>query len=237
MIPPLPLVPSPAAPPSPSLSRIAAAESTLIEEWKVIQVKLDKIGEFKFHVKNWAFTLTLAIIVGGVSAGAAAWAVAVAAMAPALAFWGLEKKQDNLVQVFGGRAKVLEVVARRNAELREDILVQKGFVLPSSEPLFLAHIATLADNEEPGGSWLKADARAYLLMLLIAIGGGLAAHFRIPQPKQNVAGELTIKFAPGPIPENPFSNGPTADPAAHLRDLSTGKASADLYDANGNRLP
>ena len=203
----------------------------------MIQVKLDKIGEFKFQVKNWAFTLTLAIILGGITAGASGWAVGAAAIVPALAFWGLEKKQDRLVEVFGGRAKLLEVVARRNAELRQDILVQKGRMLPSSEPLFLAHVATNEDSEERRGPWLKADARAYLLMLLIAIGGGLTEHFRTKEPKHEVGGGLMIQFAPGTLPNNPFGGQRAYDPAAHLRDLQHGEPPTVCYDANGNRLP
>src|SRR4051812_40025904 len=94
----------------PSLDELDLCESSVVEEYKIIQGKLDKIGEFRFHVKNWTFTLTLAVLAAGITTRTPWWSLLGPALIPTIAFWSLERRQDRHSRILGRRAKLLEAM-------------------------------------------------------------------------------------------------------------------------------
>ncbi len=92
-------------------SELAAA---MLEEWKVIQTKIDKIGEFRFHIKNWAVTVAVAFIVGAYVTNSPP-SLIMAVLLPTWAFFLVEKRQEKILSVLVTRAERLERAMQRLA--------------------------------------------------------------------------------------------------------------------------
>jgi hypothetical protein len=86
----------------------------MLEEWKVVQTKIDKIGEFRFHVKNWAVTVAVAFIVGAYVTNAPPYLI-FAALVPTWAFFLVENRQEKILYVLMTRAERLERAMERLA--------------------------------------------------------------------------------------------------------------------------
>ena len=79
----------------------------LWEEYKLIQAKIDKIGEFQFKVKSWSATLLGAVLFGG--AATSRFPVALfCALILTIMFHLSERRQRQLSQRLGRRASALE---------------------------------------------------------------------------------------------------------------------------------
>jgi Flp pilus assembly protein TadB len=95
----------------PHAKDLAAA---MLEEWKILQAKVDKIGEFRFHIKNWAVTVAVAFIIGVYVTYALPWLV-LAALVPTWAFFLVENRQQKILHVLMTRAERLELAMQRLA--------------------------------------------------------------------------------------------------------------------------
>ena len=113
-------------------------ETCIIEEWKVIQLKLDKIGEFKFNIKNWSMTLTIAYLGGIIAAKASGWCAFAAILFPII-FWVVEERQKLIQGFLVERIIVLEYsFAKLNAEYKtQDQLDYQKATFASGLPLGL----------------------------------------------------------------------------------------------------
>lgn len=112
----------------------------LMDEWKVLQDKMDKIGSFGFTIKGWSVT---AVIAGTAAANASSSLVAVLMISVGLAFmmgffcW-FEFKQVRLSRLFGDRARKLEASFK---------LLDSGRLKAASPPIavpYTAHEIALA---------------------------------------------------------------------------------------------
>jgi hypothetical protein len=217
----------------PDITDLTACEGSIVEEYKLLQGKIDKIGEFKYHIKNWGFTLTLAILAGGLAAGLEGWVLFVAAIAPAAAFCGLEWGQDRLINTFGGRAKELEGISVKLADMRARILLRDGKEIPAMAAFGIAQAVTAS----PAPFWLKPNTFAYLIMIGLAAAASFGGHFNKQSAKQNISGSLSVDVLTWTrsetLPPLPKWN-LVAPPLWHA---NVTDCDGVKHDANGNILP
>jgi hypothetical protein len=93
--------------------------SLLLEEYKLLQDKIDKIGAFRFTIKGWAVTATVGALVAiasgkGFSPSASSFAIDVLL----LFFFFFEREQVNLGWVFNNRVRQIEVQFDRRRRAR-----------------------------------------------------------------------------------------------------------------------
>lgn len=83
-----------------------------LEEYKILQGKIDKIGEFHFKIKEWSITIVLAFVLGTRAFQAPAPYLLIL-LPVILVLWLLEKQQTVLQRRFGARALLLEQLIRK----------------------------------------------------------------------------------------------------------------------------
>ena len=103
----------------------------LWDEYKVLQEKLDKIGDYRFRVKTWFVTVLAGLLFAGSAVGSN-WATAVAALLVTLAFVIMEYHHVHWQRALQGRAYDIEQllysrgvhdkVKRRSPQIVEAIL-------------------------------------------------------------------------------------------------------------------
>lgn len=80
-----------------------------LEEYKIIQTKIDNLGANQFKVKTWSVSLTLGALVGGKFYGLDFWIYLIAVLIPSV-FYLLERKLELEVKRLGERAKLIEIL-------------------------------------------------------------------------------------------------------------------------------
>ncbi len=83
------------------------------KEYEILQDKIDKIGAFRFQIKNWVVVVVSTAATSGYYAKVPWW-VFPCYLLVVFAFWLFEMKQKGFQDAFGNRAKALEAVLRRN---------------------------------------------------------------------------------------------------------------------------
>lgn len=203
---------------APTLSDIACSEGQLVEEYKLLQGKLDKIGEFKFHVKNWAFTLTLGILVGGFASKLPILSVFFSAVVPSAAFWLLDRRQDRLSDTYAKRAIYLEEVARRNLKAK-DASLGAGLPAHSIQSFGIAQ-AILHSNRRRKRPRIRTDNWVYLLLVVLCGIACFGASKRDKDKTQQVAGRLSVELST----PSPTSSPLTTNVASPVSSSSAGPA-------------
>jgi hypothetical protein len=77
------------------------------DEYKLLQDKLDKLGDFRFRVKGWAISLGSVLTVGG-AAARAGWAALVATLAMLGVFLWMEIYYTRVHSAVGRRLRIVE---------------------------------------------------------------------------------------------------------------------------------
>jgi len=93
--------------------------ATFLEEYKIIQSKIDKIGEFKFKVKGWSITLVVGLI-ASIYANKVGYNLFPVILAIPLLFQILEHEQDEYSTALGNRAMALEKIIDRLSFTRDE---------------------------------------------------------------------------------------------------------------------
>jgi hypothetical protein len=91
----------------PEAEQLEAGLVRLWEEYKLIQEKIDKIGEYQFKVKSWSATLLGALLFGGAATSRILLALP-CAFVVAVVFHLSERRQRLLSQRLGRRAFAIE---------------------------------------------------------------------------------------------------------------------------------
>lgn len=128
------------------------------EEYKVIQEKIDRIGDFRFRLRSWVIALVVAAV-GAARPAAVPPVVFVLGFVVIVAFYMLETAQLRWANALGNRAGVLE------AELRA------SYGAPGIVGA-LAFASRLTHRRPVVGAFLRADGRIFygLLCVLVAVG-------------------------------------------------------------------
>lgn len=85
------------------------------DEFRLIQDKLDHIGDFRFRVRGWVITLVTALFTAGLTREIP-WHVYLLAELPVLGFHFMERAQSIWQSVLVTRASILEEHLRSHAE-------------------------------------------------------------------------------------------------------------------------
>lgn len=101
--------------------------TTFLEEYKVIQSKIDKIGEFKFRIKGWSITLVIGLIASVYANKVSADILLVALFLP-FPFQCLEIEQDQYTIALGNRAMLLEKIMDRLTFVRDESINKKNAI-------------------------------------------------------------------------------------------------------------
>jgi hypothetical protein len=83
----------------------------LWEEFKLVQDKIDRIGDFHFRVRTWAITLVSAVVVGGF-ANKLGWYLYLLSCLPVMSFQLIDRAQTGWQRGLIGRAATLETELR-----------------------------------------------------------------------------------------------------------------------------
>src|ERR1041384_5656276 len=87
----------------------------LVEEYKILQSKIDKIGEDRFKVRTWSVTVTMGLLLGAKISATFSPATLIFALLTVSIFHLVEHKQRGLGRKLGDRALKLEALIRRTA--------------------------------------------------------------------------------------------------------------------------
>jgi len=84
-------------------------QDSLKEEYKIIQEKIDKIGDFKFKIRGWYISIQSAVIVA-LATGKIEMPILIILLMISiiLLFQLLEKEQEEISRALGERAKIVE---------------------------------------------------------------------------------------------------------------------------------
>ena len=88
----------------------------LLEEYKLLQSKIDKIGEDRFKVRTWSVTLTMGLLLGAKISSVLSPAALSFAFLTVIMFHLVEHKQRGLGKKLGDRALKLEALIRNRAQ-------------------------------------------------------------------------------------------------------------------------
>lgn len=88
----------------------------LLEEYKLLQSKIDKIGEDRFKVRTWSVTLTMGLLLGAKISSTLSPAALSFAFLTVIMFHLVEHKQRGLGRKLGDRALKLEALIRNRAQ-------------------------------------------------------------------------------------------------------------------------
>ena len=81
----------------------------LLDEYKILQDKIDKIGAFRFTIKGWSITVLVAVVFAGSATNVKPlWALAVCAIAVLVGLFLYEWQQTILRYCFGQRCVLIE---------------------------------------------------------------------------------------------------------------------------------
>jgi len=86
----------------------------LVDEYKILQDKIDKIGAFRFTIKGWSITVIIASIFAGSATRTvprSLWAISLIFFL--VVFFFYERQQTNLRYRFGQRVLTIEAVLSR----------------------------------------------------------------------------------------------------------------------------
>jgi hypothetical protein len=134
------------------------------EEYKILQDKIDSIGDFRFRVKGWTVTLIVGFILGGFATSLPSFAFLLGLLI-VFGFHSLELHYVNLQRVYVSRISKLEHRLRKRPDPLEN---KPHFPVPG-----LFRIVTL--NKKRPKSWfkkyivLKAHNIYYLILYLIIV--------------------------------------------------------------------
>jgi hypothetical protein len=86
----------------------------LVNEYKILQDKLDKIGAFRFTIKGWSITLVFGVIFAGATKSVPPFIWAICLILFLAAFYFFEREQVKWGQIFGDRVlKIERVISSR----------------------------------------------------------------------------------------------------------------------------
>ena len=195
----------------------------LLDEYKILQDKIDKIGAFRFTIKGWSITVLVAVVFAGSATNVKPlWALAVCAIAVLVGLFLYEWQQTILRYCFGQRCVLIEeqithllraAVKRNGSESLASIIVSLQYI-----PGIGRHVAKLTKvrrrlsrRERFWRRLTAADAPFYFgLIVLIALFSFLARN-NDPRDKPDTK-SVTIEQNNVAIVSNASQAGPHPHP-------------------------
>lgn len=162
------------------------------DEYRMLQDKIDKIGEFRFTIKGWSVT---AVIAGTITTSGKGLAIACAISSGLLAmilfFLLLEYEQVKHSRLYGERAARLEDVFRRIAYGKGEDMFRSVPVPYTAHDLVLAALQKKAkgrrgNSEERKGAGLwrvvgTLHVWFYIVLMVLSMGPLAAQHKQVAE--------------------------------------------------------
>jgi hypothetical protein len=166
---------------SPGTDAIGDFVDRLMDEYKILQDKIDKIGAFRFTIKGWSITIIIAsVFAGSTTKTAPRWLWAISLFVFLIVFFFYEKQQTDLRRRFGRRVLAIEFVVSRllknltNASSNPSI--ESSFLTLHFVPGIGHDAGTRTERRQPTTgprtywrSCVDADIAFYLALLVVVL--------------------------------------------------------------------
>ncbi|HXM22643.1 MAG TPA: hypothetical protein VN948_15405 [Terriglobales bacterium] len=189
--------------------------SRLLEEYKILQDKIDKIGGFRFTIKGWSITVIIAsIFAGSATKAVPRWLWAISLVVFLAVFFIYERQQTNYRYRFAQRSLLIEDVLsrllRNLAKKANSEPVRSSFVILHFVPGIGRHLRDKPRQPGPRKrrtfwqSCWEADVVFYIAQAAVVL---LFLVFAPAQPESRGQGDIGIvingKMENGPPIEAP----------------------------------
>jgi hypothetical protein len=146
----------------------------LVDEYKILQDKIDKIGAFRFMIKGWSITVIIAALFAGTTTNAVRPLLWLLCLFVVLAlFCYVEKTQTDLSHYFGERTISIETVVSRILRKSARSSGNNAFVLLRWVPGIAHHLGRQHPKREgPRSRWQSlrdADIYFYLIQAVVVL--------------------------------------------------------------------
>jgi len=151
----------------------------LVEEYKILQDKIDKIGAFRFTIKGWSITIIIAsIFAGSATKAVPKWLWGISLVVFLIVFFFFEKQQTDLSHRFGQRVLAIEGVLSRllrnlaNTSNSQSVLT--SFLTLHFVPGIGHHLRSHAGRQRAPGrrawqSYVDADVWFYVIQFVAVV--------------------------------------------------------------------
>lgn len=95
-----------------SLKESEPKDNLLLEEYKLLQAKIDKASDYRFTVRGWSATIILGLLLGSSAASAPSY-ILLFAVPVVVLFWLMEEQQNDIQNTLQKRALGLERVLQK----------------------------------------------------------------------------------------------------------------------------
>jgi hypothetical protein len=152
----------------------------LLTEYKILQDKLDKIGSFRFTIKGWSVTVTVASLAAATATNSSAFA-AVLPLLIVLVFFLLEWRQHSLSAIYSDRLLDIETALARHRSGTLPDLSSIRFI-----PGIANSVTRVALRKRNLVPWKKvksdSDYLIYVIQVVVILAVAGIQFFRAPSP-------------------------------------------------------
>jgi hypothetical protein len=189
-------------------------DDPLLEEYKILQSKIDKLGDNRFIIKGWSATIVIGLALGATAASVPPFMI-LFGIPVVFMFWLMELNQSNLQKALGRRAHDLEYASRPAGGV--DYRMIRSLGKPLGPVPGVATVVMRADTGATGMRWLAvqlSDNLFYWMQALLLLAVFLAYSF---VPKQSSSTIYNVHYgvdsAPQPGPPSAPAGPGTKQPA------------------------
>lgn len=187
------------------------------KEYEILQGKIDKIGAFRFQIKNWVVVIVSTAAISGFYAKLPWWVFPFYLLVVG-AFWAFEMKQKGFQDAYSNRAKYLEKILRRNNKYvfspkrrRKYSKIKK---LKELEPMSLGEALYINEMHiKRNTCWnllMKFSHHSfYVIVALIVLAICVAAHKRPKESPQKVEFSTPLEVIENENENEGSKEGPT----------------------------
>jgi hypothetical protein len=177
--------------------------SRLVDEYKILQDKIDKIGAFRFTIKGWSITVLIAsIFAGSTTKTVPRWLWAISLLIFLVVFFSYEKQQTDLRYRFGQRVLSIEEVLSRLLRNLAHASKSESVVSSFLTLRFVPGIGRVGPRTErksvPRNFWRSckdADAVFYLVQVAVVLLAFVFWPGGAPPHDDTKSGSITINNA------------------------------------------
>jgi hypothetical protein len=192
--------------------------SRLMDEYKIIQDKIDKIGAFRFTIKGWSITVIIAsIFAGNATSVGPRWLWGISLVGFLGGFFLYERQQTNIGYRLGNRSIVIESVLsrllRKAARDSDNVSVSSSFIILRYVP-GIAHIrgrrGRRSGRRTLWRSCYEADVLFYIAQVLLVMTFVFFGGSRSPERR---GGDVNLNISSAPVDAPASADGNQLQPA------------------------
>jgi hypothetical protein len=183
----------------------------LVDEYKILQDKIDKIGAFRFTIKGWSITVIIAsIFAGSTTKEVPRWFWAISLIVFLIVFFLYERQQTNLSYRFGRRVLAIEDVLsrllRNRAHASQNTFVASSFLSLHFVP-GIGHLGGRTGKKRGSSrnflrTCIEADLVFYLVQVAVVVVAFVFGSGGAPPKDQTTPESIIINNGPA-TPERP----------------------------------